>query len=98
LRNLLAEAVLENLESIVTDKVSAICQQLAEQLGGASVAYERQNGTHAFIILYEGTRFSVQFQEQWLRRKSRDDLEEAVRSMVERVFCNTSTTRIRFGT
>ena len=65
-------------------------ERLGHKLSDAEVDYETFAGIHNFIINHAGTRFRVQFAEQALRRKSVEDLEEAIHKVTERVLCNST--------
>jgi hypothetical protein len=60
-------------------------ERLGHKLSDVEVDYEAFAGVHNFNINHGGTRFRVQFAEQTLRRKSVEDLEEAVHKASERV-------------
>jgi hypothetical protein len=76
-------------------KAAAVCERIAEKVIGAKVAWSYQAGIYYFTIDEAGTRFSTQFTEQFLLRKSEDDLEEEIHKIVERLLCETSQRPIR---
>jgi len=51
---------------------------------------------HHFIINHAGTRFRVQFAEHTLRRKSAEDLEEAIHRVAEQVLSNSTLRPLRY--
>jgi hypothetical protein len=76
-------------------KVVRIVQHLCEKLSDGKVEWKYEAGTYYFTIDDGGTRFSIQFTEQFLLRKSEEDLEEEIHRFVERMLCETSQRPIR---
>jgi len=80
----------------VEEAACRILERLAHKLSDAEVDYDTFAGTHNFIINHAGTRFRVQFAEQALRRKSVEDLEEAIHKVAERVLSNSTLRSLRY--
>ena len=58
-------------------------EHLCEKLSDAKVEWKYQAGIYHFTIDDGATRFSIQFTEQFLLRKSDEDLEEEIHRRVE---------------
>jgi hypothetical protein len=80
----------------VEEAACRILERLGHKLSDAEVDYETFAGMHNFIINHAGTRFRVQFAEQALRRKSVEDLEEAIHKVAERVLSNSTLRPLRY--
>ena len=80
----------------VEEAACRILERLGHKLSDAEVDYETFAGMHNFIINHAGTRFRVQFAEQALRRKSIEDLEEAIHKVAERVLSNYTLRSLRY--
>ena len=74
----------------IEEAACRILERLGHKLSDAEVDYETFAGMHNFIINHAGTRFRVQFAEQALRRKSVEDLEEAIHKVAERVLSHST--------
>ena len=59
------------------------------------VEWKYQAGIYHFTIDDGAMRFSIQFTDQFLPRKSDEDLEEEIHRRVERMLCETSQRPIR---
>ena len=81
----------------VEEAACRILERLGHKLSDAEVDYETFAGVHNFIINHAGTRFRVQFAEQTLRRKSAEDLEEAIHRVAERVLSNITLRSLQYG-
>jgi hypothetical protein len=66
-------------------KACRILEHLMDRLHGATVDYESSNEVHTFVIRYAGSRFKVQFREQWLLRRNGKEIEETIVQIVERI-------------
>jgi len=73
-------------------------EHLCEKLSEAKVERKYQAGMYHFTIDDGVTRFSIQFTEQFLLRKSDEDLEEEIHRRVERMLCESSQRPIRGAT
>ena len=80
----------------VEEAACRILERLGHKLTDAEVDYEAFAGMHNFIINHAGTRFRVQFAEQMLRRKSVEDLEEAIHKVAERVLSNSTLRPLKY--
>ena len=80
----------------VEEAACRILERLGHKLSDAEVDYETFAGMHKLIINHAGTRFRVQFAEQALRRKSVEDLEEAIHKVAERVLSNSTLCPLRY--
>jgi hypothetical protein len=80
----------------VEEAACRILERLGDKLIDAEVDYESFSGVHNFIIKHAGTRFRVQFAEQALRRKSVEDLEEAIHKVAERVLSNSTLRPLQY--
>jgi hypothetical protein len=76
-------------------KVVRTVEHLCEKLSDAKVEWKYQAGIYHFTIDDGATRFSIQFTEQFLLRKSDEDLEKEIHRRVERMLCETSQRPIR---
>ena len=81
----------------IEEAACRILERLGHKLSDAEVDYESFAGMHNFIINHAGTRFRVQFAEQALRRKSVEDLEEAIHKVAERVLCHNTLHPLQYG-
>ena len=70
-------------------------ERLCEKLSDANVEWKYQAGIYHLTIDDGATRFSIQFTEQFLLRKSDEDLEEEIHRRAERMLCETSQRPIR---
>jgi hypothetical protein len=80
----------------VEEAACRILERLGRKLTDAEVDYETFAGMHNFIINHAGTRLRVQFDEQMLRKKSVEDLEEAIRKVAERVLSNSTLRPLQY--
>ena len=80
----------------VEEAACRILERLGRKLTDAEVDYETFAGMHNFIINHAGTRFRVQFAEQMLRRKSVEDLEEAIHKVAEQVLSNSTLLPLQY--
>ena len=74
----------------IQEAACRILERLGHKLGDAEVDYESFDGLHNFIINHAGIRFRVKFAERALRRKSVEELEEAIHKVAERVLSNST--------
>ena len=80
----------------VEEAACRILERLGRKLTDAEVDYETFAGMHNFIINHAGTRFRVQFADQALRRKSVEDLEEAIHKVAEQVLSNSTLLPLQY--
>src|SRR6188768_2594038 len=80
----------------VEEAACRILERLGHKLSDAEVDYETFAGMHNFTINHSDTRFRVQFAEQALRRKSVEDLEEAIHKVAVRVLSNSTLRPLQY--
>jgi len=87
---------MERMTLGVEEAACRILERLGHKLNDAEVDYETFAGVHNFIINHAGARFRVQFAEQTLRRRSVEDLEDAIHKVAERVLSSSTLRPVQY--